>query len=411
MIVSVALACVLLYQGPTAVQYVKAMEAARDRKDYVTMERICAEAVRGGYRIEYMVRSWSWSLCRLGRTDEGLVVALRNYEWNPCVWSALNCLEAAADDGQFATARKAARTLLADRASWGELASAVQSAVARVSSKTYRLVWEVPVTRLRAGESLWLPKPLDTWNQKRVAWSATGVVDLQERTDRYGNTFAVAKARGGEPVRVSTEVKLTPFSARELLARRGATDSGAPGASFLGASKSPIQTSTIDPDAPEVLAVTGTFGGATGIRAIEAMMDWVNSELTYCPPGSPPGADNPSEVIRRKGGHCEALTSVEVALLRACKVPARMIRGQSAVSAGSHLSTQHTIVQFQVPGLGWVDWDHNLPRWRSLDSFVRLWVYSAIAEPGDVGHLADFFGRAFQARKGYQHTLIGTSLD
>lgn len=408
----VALTCIALTTAPDeASEYIKAMEVARNKKDYSTMERVCREGVNKGIKNEYLVRSWSWSLCRLGRTEEGLKVARQNYQWNPCVWSVVNYIDAALDDGQVSDAKEVAKYLEANRKDWGQDEKVAKEAIVRASGKVFRLTWTVPTTRLKTGETLCLPVPMKTHNQQVVSWQATGVTDQQSGKDKYGNEYVLAKAVGDQPVTVTTDVKLSPFSVKELLSKSAGRTAPSDLSDFLKASPSRIKGSEIDPSDPTVVAVAKGFGGDKDLKAVEATMDWINASFTFCPPGSPPGADMPAEVIKRKGGHCEAITSVEVALLRAQQIPARMIRGQSAVRSDTGKSTQHTIVQFYLEKTGWVDWDYFLPRWKSRDDFVRLWVYNEIHEPGKVDQLADFFGRAFQELKGYKHQLITTTLD
>ncbi|MBX3112805.1 MAG: transglutaminase domain-containing protein [Fimbriimonadaceae bacterium] len=386
------------------------MEAARDKKDYARMERVCREGVQRGFHDEYLVRSLGWALCRQHKTAEGLQIARLNVEWNPGVFSYANLVEAALDDGQVTLAKQTARFLVANKNHWGPGANFAQDMVNRASDKVFRLTWKVPTTNLRAGEQFWLPKPMETRNQSLVSWKVIGVYDQVEKSDKYGNRFVVARAQGNEPIIVTTEVRLSPFSVKSLLGRQG-TASSTSTEPFLAASPSRLKASTIDPKAAEVVAVTKSMGNPRGISAVIGMMNWINQNFTFCPPGSPPGADDPREVIKRRGGHCEAITSVEVSLLRASQVPARMIRGQSAVRTDTKRSTQHTILQYYLSGIGWVDWDYFIQPWQSRDDFVRLWVYNSVLEEGDVDHLADFFGRAFQELKGYRHELVKTTLD
>ncbi len=406
MIAILTAALFLSQQGDPAV-YIKQMEAARDRKDYPLMERICREAIDRGHRIEYLVRSLSWSLCRQGRTEEGLRWAESNWTWNPSGASLVNYIDAALDDGQIASAQKAAKHLLSNRAHWGpNEAPSAEDAVHRASSKVFRLVWKAPSKK---GEALAIPKPMNTLNQTLISWSATGCADQTEQVDKYGTPYVRAVA-DGDVIEVAAEVKLSPYSLKPLLKKAGAKSKGPGMDQFLSSKLAPKPSYELDPNLPQVQDVVRDFPKASAVQAAERMMEWINSNFTFVPPGSPPGIDKPAEVIERKGGHCEAITSVEVCLLRACGVPARMIRGQSAVRTDMSKSTQHTIIQFHLDGIGWVDWDYFKPKWKSRDDFVRLWVYNSIEDP-ETAPLSDFFGRAFQELKGYKHQLVRTTLD
>lgn len=400
-------AALLLAQQGDANFYIKRMEAARDAKDYQLMERVCREAVNQGHRHEYLVRSLSWSLSRQGKTEEGMQWADQNWKWNPGVWSLIGCIDAGLDDGQISAAQAAAKHLLKNKSYWRpEEAKMASDAISRASSKVFRLVWIAPC---RKGEVLHLPKPMNTLNQTLVSWSATGCKEQIEKQDKYGTHYVRAIAEG-DSIEVTTEVKLTPFSIRPLLKKVLAKGGGPEFEPFLIPKKTQKQGYELDPNNAQVMEVAKAFPKDSAVKSVESMMDWINNRFTFCPPGSPPGIDKPGDVILRKGGHCEAISSVEACLLRACGVPSRLIRGQSAVRTDMSKSTQHTIIQFHLTGIGWVDWDYFTPKWRSRDDFVRLWVYNEIADP-ETEPLADFFGRAFQEIKGYRHQLVRTSLE
>lgn len=406
MFASLALILTLGQQGDVNA-YIKQMESARDSKDYVLMERICREAVNRGHRHEYLVRSLSWALSRLGRTEEGVRWADQNWKWNPGVWSLVGYVDAALDDGQVGEAQAAAKHLLNNKGHWKpEDVKPASDAIVRASSKVFRLVWIAPS---RKGEALYLPKPMNTLNQTLISWNAKGCTELEHKTDKYGTPYVRAVA-AGDSIEVTTEVKLAPFSLKPLLKKAGARSVGVEFEPFLAPMKAPKPGYELDPRIAQVQQVVADFPKDSAVKSAERMMEWINSSFTFCPPGSPPGMDKPGDVILRKGGHCEAISSVEACLLRACGVPARLIRGQSAVRTDMSKSTQHTIIQFHLAGVGWVDWDYFKPKWRSRDDFVRLWVYNGIADP-ETEPLADFFGRAFQEIKGYRHQLVRTTLD
>lgn len=397
--------------NPEAInEAVRAMEEARSRKDWASMERICRDAVNNGVRLEYLVRSLSWALCRQGKTGEGMRIAELNYQWNPGVWSVINYIEAALDDGENEKARQAARHLLTLRRQWGENTNNAENVIERASSKLFRLVWTVPPHRMSKGDIFWLPKPMNTLNQKLISWKASGCATQEESSDRMGNQFVVAKPIGSIPLEVVTEVRLSPLSLKPLLSRVRNSPPTPDVAEFLQESRSRPDGPSIDPRAPEIQSIARQLRARNATDSAEKIMDWINANFTFCPPGSPPGEDRPLEVIKRKGGHCEAITSVEASLLRAVSIPARMIRCQSAVRRDVTKSTQHTIIQFWLSGIGWVDWDYFIPRWKCQDDVVRLWVYNSVGDR-TTAKLVDFFGRSFQELKGYHHTFLGSTLE
>jgi hypothetical protein len=390
--------------------YIRAVQAAQRQGDYAGMERLCRAAIDQGSRDEYLLRSLSWALRRQYRSAEGLTIAIRNVELNPGVVSLSNLVEAAIDEGQLDRARNAARELLRARSHWGRHERIAVEAVQRASTKTFRLSWVVPGATLSDGAIIWAPRPMNTLNQTVLAWNATGGGMTAERQDAYGNRYAEITATGGRPITITADVRLSPFNTKSVLGRVDGTRPPAELSAFLEKSVGRDASKPIDPTATDVQGIVSRFGQVSGVAAAEKMMDWINSNLTYCPPGSPDGLDDPVQVIRRRGGHCEAISSTEVALLRACRIPARMIRGQSGVSPAKSLSGQHTIVQFWLPGVGWVDWDYFHPRWKVRDDFLRLWAYKSLGEPGHE-KFWDFHRRTFQELKGYKQVLLSTHLE
>jgi hypothetical protein len=382
------------------------MEAARDAKDYVKMESVCRSAVQRGSKNEYLLRSLSFALCRQQKTEEGVKWAEYNWQVNRDIPSLCSVVDSRMDNGDVVRAKEYAKILLNYRSAWKQDAKFAQSMVERASSKVFELTWEFST---KQGEQLTIPQPLTTLNQQFLKIATTGCGELQLKKDKYENSFYETIATS-DKISVRVEVMLSPFSLKPYLKSVSSKGSTIANEEFLA----PISTRTdkfaLSGDSEQVQEIVKGFNKESLITSSESMMNWINSNFTFCPPNSPPGVDQPEEVIKRKGGHCEAISSVEACLLRGCGVPARLIRGQSAVRSDMSKSTQHTIIQFYLQGIGWVDWDYFLPRWQSRDDFVRLWVYNEIGDKV-TGKQTEFFGRAFQEHKGYRHRLIRTSLD
>lgn len=278
----------------------------------------------------------------------------------------------------------------------------------RAASRTYRLTWQIKQEEAAQMKPEWFAPPQDTANQKLVKLDIQGAAQAEEKHDAWGNRLIRLAPTGDGPLVVIADVKLTPLSARELLPRlKGdVTDEVR---QYLG--KSP----GIDPEAEEIRAIGGPLAEKPWAERVQGVMSAANARLTYCPPGSPPGLDSAVDALRRGGGHCEAISMVEAACLRAAGVPARLIRGQSAINGEAGTMCQHTIVEYWLPGIGWVDWDHKMRLFEMRANFVRLGSYPG--QPADgVAPLFFFHGREFKAagvyRNGpYRYRLLGTSLD
>ncbi len=231
---------------------------------------------------------------------------------------------------------------------------------------------------------------------------------VDERRDEYGNHLLKLRPVAGQGLTVSADVILTPFSVRGLLHQLSGE---------VGPEQQPFLTASagIHPDDPQARQVAAELLEGPLVERVAGIMRWANARLEYGVPGSPPGLDESVDVLRRGGGHCEALSSAITACLRAAKVPARMIRGQSAIVGQRGVMKQHTIVSYWLPGIGWCDWDHQRPEFESRADFVRLMAYNGSGEP-QVAPAFYFQGREFsgpnQYRNGpYLYELVGRSLD
>ncbi len=378
--------------------------------DWPKVEQLCRQSISQNGPTESTATALANAVMRQKRCDEALKIGRDAYRLFPTVGSAAMYAHTAISAGAYSEARTILRRLKTVEKDWGGAGPWINDLVLMASTKVFRLTYTIPAEQAPKDREFWIPIPLTTVNQHLVDIKVTGAETVRTQTDVHGNNVRVVKAAGGEPVVVLLDVSIKPYNSSELMRKADGKKPGPELARYLGKTVGASPDKTIDPQAPEVQQIVKGFPAGSPVARAESMMAWVNKHLTYCPPGSPPGLDDSTDVLKRGGGHCEALTQAEVAIARACGIPARLIRGQSAVGAKIPKSTQHTILQLWISGVGWTDWDHNQRPWENRDGFIRLWTYEAANEPL-VAKLWEFHGITFQALKGYKHELLSASLD
>jgi hypothetical protein len=136
-----------LFQVSDLQNIIQQMERARDSGDLTKMERICRNGVNQGLQDEYLLRSLSWCLLKQRRFVESYEVAQQNWKVNPCAWSLTQYIESAHGSGDWDDAKKAARHLEQNSQYWGSVASAAQSAIDKVATKTFTFTWTIDPTK------------------------------------------------------------------------------------------------------------------------------------------------------------------------------------------------------------------------------------------------------------------------
>ena len=274
----------------------------------------------------------------------------------------------------------------------------------RISVKEFEVTWQLTdgTSGLHA-----IALPQNSYNQQLGSYAVTGGMLLGEMNDELGNKLIGVALSGNETFRVTARVKLTPKSVRHVVA-------ALPDNPWIGPGFPLGVTPGIDPTTATVNAKTQSFADETYREKISRVMLYANNVLTYTPPGSPGGLDHSEDVLLRGGGHCEGLTMAIAALMRNVGIPARMIRGQSAIWSASGEMQQHTVIQYWLPNAGWVDWDHMMDRWELRSDFIRLGSYEGAPvpqqEPLNFWHHREFIpGGGGNLNGPYHYQLIGQS--
>lgn len=377
-------------------------------KRWADVERLAHEGIRhNGFHFS-LGHLYVLALANQGRSQEGLAQARTwTIRINGAGGKAV-LADALMSAGYYTEARNVLRDLANVRPDTQDAQNYLDGLRERGYKKTYRLTWQIGAEEAATMQEEWFAPPQDTINQRLLKLELRGVAQVDEKRDTYGNRLLKLRPLKTGPIVVTAEVQLIPLSVQEFLPRLKGSLS-AEMEKYLSASRGIVT------DTDEIRAVVQPFERETWTSRVIGVMNYANSRLTYCPPGSPPGIDSSKDAMRRGGGHCEALSSVIAACLRTTGVPARMIRGQSAIVGERGEMKQHTIVEYWLPGIGWVDWDHKMPHFEMRSNFVRLCSYN---EVGDAAVAPGFYfqGREFKAagvfRNGpYQYVRIARSLD
>lgn len=360
--------------------HIRRMELARDRKDWAAMEQACRAGVAAGFKDEYLLRSLSWALCRQGKNEEAVSVALQNYKANPCVWSLVQYVEATAQSGDFDEARQGARMLLKNKQHWCSAGNAALNAVDLVSSKTYRFTWTIDPARERYQKHIhpdirvplpWTDKPYQT-----ASWSVIGA--HSHRLELLGdNQWVRVTPQGAQQFRLVAEVTLTPYSYRRRAESAVESDYPADVKKYLG------RSGVVDPESERIKALAATLRASSRFKTIENVLDWTSRNLRYIGTGQAGGSAD--VVLERGGGHCEALTTSTVTLLRACGIPARYIRGHGAVAGSRGNGSWHTITEYYVSGVGWIQWDQHYPAFVVRPTYLCTFHYQSPYDTGVKG--------------------------
>ena len=383
---SVAL-CTLL--GMASQDINERIRQAEERKDWRTVSELHLAIIQAnGYHFGN-AQAVIYALSQVGKQDEAIRLAKswcisRN---EPACWASLADAYLAAS--KFREARTELRRFKDFQPSDPHAASYLDSLIERASVKRYELTWTLNPNETVKMRSEWFAPPQNSHNQKLIEFKVTGASIEQEGKNAEGSTIMLIKPETGVRLEARAVVEIWPTISTEEAAK---SDGKFPASMDAYLGKSP----GIDPQDPKVQAFAASLSGKTFRQRVEAVMLHANTSLVYCPPGSPPGWDKSSDVIARGGGHCEALSMTVCAYLRAAGVPARLIRGHSAVFGKQGVMKQHTIPEYFIPGVGWRDWDHLRVPFLSRDNFVRHGSYNGAPLDGPNFHMF-FQGREFNA--------------
>lgn len=363
----------------------KAMERARDSKNYTQMEQICRSAVQGGDRSEYMMRSWSWALCRLDRTEEGLQVARQNYDLNPCAWSMIQIAEAAADDGQFSLAKDAVKFLKERESQLGNLKKTYEFLRDRLSSKTYLFTQRIAAPANGRAIKRRIVIPQQDRVQTSVVVRVMNGLKYKEESTIDGIKYLIVDQPASTAFEVTFEVTFTPFSWKPMLKN---FDASAPlpkeAGSLLGKS-SDKDFLAVDPTTPLVRQLVKPLIGKNDIETAKNIMNWVEKSIPWT---AVDARLNSETTLSTRKGSCTPRSFSAIALFRAAGIPARAWRGYSGVDAKTKHPGAHTIPQFYLRGVGWVDSDFGVTAWQAPTWYLRMY-YRASNDYGVLGDSID----------------------
>ncbi len=371
-IVATANTFLVLARAPQS-DWIKPMEEARSRRDWARMVEICQRAVDAGGSDEYLLRSLSWAHRQLNQTAESWEIAQRNWRINPSIWSLINYIEAARDHGEYAEAVKAAIHLRDNKRYWGNLAKVCEDVIESVSAHTYEISWRI-VSRTGKEDVRLVPIPQQDGNvQNRVSVNVRGAMSWSIETTREGVKYVKATVLPSSETWVTATVTMRPYSWRPLLSK--VTSAKAPDelAGYLGKSDYYGQRDVIDPTAPLAKKLADELKGATYAQTAENVINYITKNIPWR--DIPQNGSLTSEgCLQLKMGSCTPRTFAAVAILRAAGIPARAIRGHSGIAPNIIHPGPHTIPEFFLPGLGWVDSDFGRPVWTPRTNFLRMYI-------------------------------------
>jgi hypothetical protein len=352
-----------------------AMEDARGRKDWIAMVEICQRAANEGLTDEYLLRSLSWAHRQLRQTAESWEVAQRNRQINPCTWSQIEFIDSARDHGLLDEAVKAAIALQNDSQNWGDLAKECERVITSVSSHTYEIRWRVPPPKNgKEKRGLAIPQE-DPYVQRSVEASLEGLRRWSFKTSKDGMKYIEAELTPKDKdVFVTAKVTLSPHSWKPHLSK--VTDQPFPPElkRYLGKGEYEGNPEAIDPTGPLARQLAAHLKGASTVETIENVMGYIRDNIPWehVPENTVPSSE---ECLGAKRGSCSPRTFAATAILRAAGIPARAVRGfnlSTELGPNTPPPFAHTLLQFYLPGLGWVDADFKPPFWSPRIDYLRM---------------------------------------
>lgn len=351
------------------------MEEARGRKDWSAMVGICRKAADGGLTDEYLLRSLSWAHRNLGQTAESWEIAQKNLQINPCTLSRIEYIDSARDHGMIEEAVKVAKDLKNDSANWADLAGECDRVIASVSSYTYEIRWRVPPPKARKEKRALAIPQQDPVVQKSVEVNLEGLRRWSFKTSEDGMRYIEAVLTPkDEDVYVTAKVTLSPHSWKPHLHKVTQEPFPPELKRYLGKGEYDENPEAIDPTGSLAKKLAVELKGNSPVETIENVMKYVaeNIPWEHAPENAVPSSETCLEVKR---GSCSPRTFAATAILRAAGIPARAVRGFSlSTKLGPNTSPPlaHTLLQFYLPGLGWIDADFRPPFWSPRVDYLRM---------------------------------------
>lgn len=370
-------AACMICPAAAASDWLRPMEEARQQKEWARMVEICRAAADEGVTDEYLLRSLSWAHRKLDQTAESWEVAQRNRQLNPSIWSRIEYIHAARDHGHIEEAVSAAAYLRDDSESWGNLAQRCEEAIESVSSRTYEIRWRVPAPKNgQEKRGIAIPQQ-DPYVQKSVEVEVEGVKRWSFKTSKDGVRYveALLSPRDND-VWITAKVTLSPHSWQSHLTQVTSDEAPAEMKHYLGKGEHEDQRDAIDPTGPLARQLATQLKGASTLETVENVMTYISENIPW--EHTPENKVPSSEVcLQAKRGSCSPRTFAAVAIMRAAGVPARAVRGyniHTKLGPGEPPPFAHTIPEFYLTGLGWVDAEFGRPLWVPRTDFLRMQI-------------------------------------
>jgi tetratricopeptide (TPR) repeat protein len=341
-------------------------QAARQRDDMPTYERLLRYASTVGELNEGNLRALSWCIRRQGRPEHALEVAQINFQRYPGRESCAELASCYADLGDFAAARSCVRRIL-EAVPGSASHPLVKPLYDRLATRTYQFTWNVDLEAQkkyqRKGPIL-LPVPFESRPYQTAKTTVRG--GSAQFVTRGENQFLEVDRRSTGPLTITSTVTLTPLSYRR--------EAKAAGWSFPESARPYTQKSAnVDPDDPAVAPLAQRLRAPGYYQTVLNIMRWVNDHVNHNTNG--PSGGSTAEIFRRGGGHCEARAAAGIALMRACGIPARFVRGNAFILEKNDISW-HTVTEYYLPGTGWVTWDYRTTPLESMSlGYIATFSY------------------------------------
>lgn len=309
-----------------------------------------------------------------GQASEALSLAKQLAIKEPAPINYAYFAQCAAYAGKFREAKPAVEELLRFEELWRPSRSEFLGRIDPACARRYEMVFRIDPAKVQNQEQIApdvrVPIPPTRLPYQKAESRVEGAEAYRTEMLEHGAECLRVTPRGNAPFKVVSQVTLIPHSfdaAGKSAKFEGYPDSVTP---YLKATKA------CNFDNQQVAVLAKELKRATPYETIRAVLKWCPGNLHFVPPGKD-GGGSASQVIERSYGHCEALSTVAIALLRSCGIPARFVRGHGAIVGDSGHGSHHTITEFYVNGCGWIPWDFEREPFGVCANFVALWSYDA----------------------------------
>jgi transglutaminase-like putative cysteine protease len=250
---------------------------------------------------------------------------------------------------------------------FNQVMNAARNLFDRLASRVVRFTWKVDVAAQRRYQPKGLLKVPIPYEGRVFQTAVTTITGAPHRFVTQGdNRYAEVQVEDVGTFEITSTVTLPQVSYRAQAELAGWT--------FPESVRSYLRPmGSVDSDSVVVQGLAQTLRRPTYAGTVEEVLNWVNANMSYNGVGEAGGST--SVILQRRTGHCEGVTTAAVSLLRACGVPARFVRGHAGAWEKERI-TWHTILEYYIPGVGWVDWDHHLPPFQPCRGFLATFNYS-----------------------------------